>query len=272
LSLLTVLRSTKTTKVNFSHCCEPHQSNMTQIWTPREVLGLVDIDRCNGTCLPHNDQCHTRIERPKPLQVNLVIAEMAQRFPGASFMTQKLPQLARNGLCMLHQDQCDRVVREWRRLLDDSWHDLRHLGEPRASQLVDGYVNPLGLFPITRPTHLRAPAVPRASAGLHALAMLHADAVLHAPTPQPATTLPLAPTPPFRSAQMSREVHPSTAPPRVRLCYQSHVRRLAVDEECSICYSDALMSTVPEAELVWCKAGCGKSMDRSASCAGCKHA
>jgi len=45
-------------------------------------------------------------------------------------------------------------------------------------------------------------------------------------------------------------------------CTRAHARRLPVDEECSVCYRDELMSSCARDRLVWCKNGCGRSVHK----------
>jgi hypothetical protein len=109
---------------------------------------------------------------------------------------------------------------------------------------------------------------------IHRLAIRHGLVLQHALNPPSALNLPRASNLPRAPAQPRALAHPSgqasqpTARPsatqiQVLVSSRPHVPRLTLNEECSICYSDALMSLNIDTEFVWCKGGCGKSMHTS---------
>lgn len=76
---------------------------------------------------------------------------------------------------------------------------------------------------------------------------------------------------PPRQRTPPREVSPpvpraQAAPARPILqsrCSRTHVRRLNIDDICSICYDDEDdVSECDASELVWCKSGCGRSVHK----------
>ncbi len=54
------------------------------------------------------------------------------------------------------------------------------------------------------------------------------------------------------------------SPPQRRSppCPRTHVRRLPLDEQCSICFDGEPLSSLPASSLTWCRSSCGRSVHR----------
>jgi hypothetical protein len=65
----------------------------------------------------------------------------------------------------------------------------------------------------------------------------------------------------FASAKSSTVHETRVKTPAVR-CMRTHVRRLPLDDECAICYAPTPVDCKPS-EVVWCRAGCGRSVHTS---------
>jgi hypothetical protein len=65
----------------------------------------------------------------------------------------------------------------------------------------------------------------------------------------------------FASAKSSTVHKTRVKTPAVR-CMRTHVRRLSLDDECAICYAPTPVDCKPS-EVVWCRAGCGRSVHTS---------
>jgi len=225
----------------------------------------------------------TPIRNDNVKRCNTILAEIATQYPDAELLAPKLARLAEHGLCVrFHQGQREDMVRKWKGLICEEYtEDTLPSERPRsrndASSLQasdDDEVQTLRdtiaamqetirdaqrrLDRLQRPTP--SPAVSRVSTSSISVLDLNASrsSTVRESSPTSRTNPARSQVPQVRTPS---PVRASTQTTPVRRCTRPHVRRLPVDEECAICFEGVLADTEVD-ELVWCKAGCGKSVHK----------